>query len=190
MERKVITAAWEEARLHSLRFTMSDVTRRLRMSKSSLYKLVPSKDALIHEMQSYMIDTSNEKENRIMTSTAPVITKIRDMVQVYLEMMQPMAASGYLEDLRLLYPVEYDRWQEFYTEKVADVMQLLEQGVRDGIFRPVCLPVVQQCLYVSAVSLADTDFLKQYNLTHQQAVETLEDVLFYGLMQTKTDKAD
>ena len=127
MERKVITAAWEEARLHSLRFTMSDVTRCLRMSKSSLYKLVPSKDALIHEMQSYMIDTSNEKENRIMTSTAPVITKIREMVQVYLEMMQPMAASGYLEDLRLLYPDEYDRWQEFYTEKVADVMQLLEQ---------------------------------------------------------------
>ena len=149
MERKVITAAWEEARLHSLRFTMSDVTRRLRMSKSSLYKLVPSKDALIHEMQSYMIDTSNEKENRIMTSTAPVITKIREMVQVYLEMMQPMAASGYLEDLRLLYPDEYDRWQEFYTEKVADVMQLPGTGVRDGIFRPVCLPVVQQmpCTY-------------------------------------------
>lgn len=182
MEKKVIAAAWEEARLHSLRFTMSDVTRRLRMSKSSLYKLVPSKDILIHEMQNYMIDVFNETEQRILASSSPVITKIRGLVQAYLEMMQPMASSGYLEDLQIMYPNEYDRWQAFYTEKVADVMHLLEQGVSDGIFRPVCLPVVQHCLYISAVALADADFLKRYDLTYQQAVETLEDVLFHGLM--------
>ena len=190
MEKKVITAAWEEVRLHSLRFTMSDVTKRLRMSKSSLYKLVPSKDVLIHEMQQYMIDTFNQREQQILTAPAPVITKIRNLVQVYLEMMQPVTSSGYLEDLQIMYPDEYERWQCFYTEKVADVMRLLEQGATDGIFRPVCLPVVQHCLYVSAVALADTQFLKQYDLTYQQAVETLEDVLFYGLMVPKTDMDD
>ena len=184
MEQKVILAALEEVKLHGLRFTMADVTRRLRMSKSSLYKLVPSKDRLIEEMQSYIMDTFNAEAVQIQDASAPLVTKVQRFVRAYLDMMQPLTTSGYFEDLQLLYPDEYTRWQDFYKEKVQDVIGLLQKGVETGLFRPVSLPVVQHCLYVSAMALADPAFLARYDLTYQQAVETLEDVLFQGLISS------
>lgn len=118
MEQKVILAALEEVKLHGLRFTMADVTRRLRMSKSSLYKLVPSKDRLIEEMQSYIMDTFNAEAAQIQDASAPLVTKVQRFVRAYLDMMQPLTTSGYFEDLQLLYPDEYTRWQDFYKAKV------------------------------------------------------------------------
>ncbi|WP_294024071.1 TetR/AcrR family transcriptional regulator [uncultured Megasphaera sp.] len=185
MEQKVILAALEEVKLHGLRFTMADVTRRLRMSKSSLYKLVPSKDRLIETMQSYIMDTFNAQATQIQDASVPLVTKVQQFVRAYLNMMQPLTTSGYFEDLQLLYPDEYGRWQDFYKEKVQDVIGILQEGVETGLFRPVCLPVVQHCLYVSAMALADPAFLAHYDLTYQQAVETLEDVLFHGLVAVK-----
>ena len=143
MEQKVILAALEEVKLHGLRFTMADVTRRLRMSKSSLYKLVPSKDRLIEEMQSYIMDTFNAEAAQIQDASAPLVTKVQRFVRAYLDMMQPLTTSGYFEDLQLLYPDEYTRWQDFYKAKVQDVIGLLQKGVETGLFRPVSLPVVQ-----------------------------------------------
>ena len=185
MEQKVITAALEEVRVHGLRFTMADVTRRLRMGKSSLYKLVPSKDQLIADMQSYLMDTFNAQSRSIRSASLPLEEKVQKFVRAYLKMMQPLTASGYFEDLKLLYPDEYAHWEIFYREKVEDVIGLLQEGVEAGLIRPVRLPVVQHCLYVSAMALADPVFLQQYDLTYQQAVETLEDVLFHGIFAVK-----
>lgn len=185
MEQKVILAALEEVKVHGLRFTMADVTRRLRMSKSSLYKLVPSKDRLIEAMQSYIMDTFDAEGGRIRASSLPLADKVQQFIRAYLKMMQPLTTSGYFEDLQLLYPDESARWQIFYKEKVEDVIGLLQKGVENGLFRPVCLPVVQHCLYVSAMALADPVFLQRYDLTYQQAVETLEDVLFHGIVTAK-----
>ena len=47
MNEKVILAAIEEMKIHALRFTMEDLTKRLHMSKTSLYKIVNTKENLI-----------------------------------------------------------------------------------------------------------------------------------------------
>ncbi|MBR6889197.1 MAG: TetR family transcriptional regulator [Selenomonadaceae bacterium] len=47
MKNKIIAAALKEMEIHSLRFTMEDLTRRLHIGRNSLYKVVSSKDALI-----------------------------------------------------------------------------------------------------------------------------------------------
>ena len=182
MEKKVILAALEEVKVHGLRFTMADVTRRLRMSKSSPYKLVPPKDQLIKDMQSYIMDTFDADSARIRSSSLPLAEKVQQYVRAYLKMMQPLTTSGYFEDLQLLYPDESARWQTFYKEKVAEIIELMQEGVEDGLFRPVRMPVVQHCLYVSALALADPAFLQHYVLTDEEAVERLEDGLFHGVV--------
>lgn len=182
MEEKVILAAWEEVKRHSLRFTMSDVTRRLRMSKSSLYKLAPSKDELIHGMLDYVMEQFNREERKIEESNLPLMMGIHHFIQSYLSFVQPMFLTGFYNDLKLSYPEEALRWEKFYEEKVSDVMNLLQKGVTEGIFRPVSLPVVQHCLYVSAAALTDPEFLRKNNLTYEQAITTLQDLLFQGLL--------
>ena len=187
MEEKVILAAWEEVKLHSLRFTMSDVTRRLHMSKSSLYKLAPSKDELIHQMLNYIMDQFNREERKIEESNLPLMIQIHRFIQAYLSFVQIMFSTGFHSDLKLSYPDESLRWDKFYEEKVSDIVSLLQKGVSEGIFRPVSLPVVQHCLYVSAAALTDTDFLRKNNLTYEQAITTLQDLLFHGLLTKQNE---
>ncbi|MBQ6131972.1 MAG: TetR family transcriptional regulator, partial [Selenomonadaceae bacterium] len=53
MKNKIIAAALKEMEIHSLRFTMEDLTRRLHIGRNSLYKVVSSKDALIKSVIDY-----------------------------------------------------------------------------------------------------------------------------------------
>lgn len=53
MKQKIINAALTEMEIHSVRFTMEDLTRRLRIGRNSLYKIVSSKDALIKSVIEY-----------------------------------------------------------------------------------------------------------------------------------------
>ena len=53
MKDKIIAAALTEMEIHSLRFTMEDLTRQLHIGRNSLYKIVSSKDALIKSVIEY-----------------------------------------------------------------------------------------------------------------------------------------
>lgn len=47
MDEQLIAAAKEEMRLHSVKFTMDDIARKLHISKSTLYQKASSKAVLI-----------------------------------------------------------------------------------------------------------------------------------------------
>lgn len=44
MSTQLLQTADEELRLHSVKFTMDDIARKLRMSKSTLYQQASSKE--------------------------------------------------------------------------------------------------------------------------------------------------
>ena len=68
MKNKIIAAALKEMEIHSLRFTMEDLTRRLHIGKNSLYKIVSSKDALIKSVIEYKTTHFAETEEKILSS--------------------------------------------------------------------------------------------------------------------------
>lgn len=180
MDEKVILAALEEIKVHALKFTMSDVTRRLRMSKSSLYKLVDSKDKLITAIVTYLIHEFKRKEQVLLQGNESPRQKIMGLVQLYTQMFQGMD-NGVYGDLRCSYEAEWQRWSDFRAETVNHVMQLLQEGIDQQEFRPVNIAVVKQCLLVSSEALADSDFLQRNNLTCCMAIEQLSNLLFVGL---------
>ena len=59
---ELIRAAIEEIKIHSLRFTMEDLTRMLKVSKTSLYKFVALKDELVSAVVDEMISAFNREE--------------------------------------------------------------------------------------------------------------------------------
>lgn len=182
MKEKIIETAWEEAAVHSLRFTMADIARRAHMSKTSIYKVFASKDALVHEMLSYRIKTYQQdlKKGDIAGSLAK---QIRHFVECYINLMSPIFSSGLYRDLEFSYPEEYIKLEVFYGDQVDYVTNLLQKGVDAGEFRPINLAVVQRALYVSTEAMLDARFLASHNLTYKEAVENLEDLLFNGILE-------
>lgn len=182
LRERAVQAAWEEVRLHSLRFTMADVTRRLHMSKSSLYKIVSSKAELVHLMLDHIMCRFNGEEQRIRSSGQPIAEQIHCLIQAYLSLVEPMTLTDFYRELEMQYPREYERWQTFFHQKIDVTIDMLQQGVDAGVFRPISLQVLQRCLYASAAAITVPAFLKEHDLTYQEALESLEDILFHGLL--------
>lgn len=166
-----------------MRFTMADIARAMHMSKSSIYKLIDSKDALIHSMISYKIESFQDEMKSLDEADYDMIQKIKLFVKSYLEFIHPMMASGFYKDLEFSYPEEAQRLHEFYKEQVDYVGTLLQKGIEAGTFRPLPLSVIQHTLYVSTAAMLDENFLKENRLSYEQAIESLEELLFHGILQ-------
>lgn len=179
-EEKVILAALEEIKIHSLKFTMEDITRRLHMSKTSLYKKVASKDALIADIVTYIIETFNREEQKCLTPDMTIDEKNMALIQLYTDMVTPFS-NAVFRDLQFLYDAQWQRWQAFQKEKIDELMAILQEGIDAGIYRPVNMAVMRYTLEHTVSTLADASFLNDNKLTYSDAIQGLRDIILYGI---------
>ncbi|MBR1730238.1 MAG: TetR/AcrR family transcriptional regulator [Selenomonadaceae bacterium] len=95
MNEKVILAALEEMKIHALRFTMEDLTKRLHISKTSLYKIVDTKEKLIHEIINYLMKSFEEEEKNIKIQANSAKEKIIRFVDEYTKMFNFLESGAY-----------------------------------------------------------------------------------------------
>ena len=180
MEEKIILAALAEMKLHSFRFTMGDLARRMHVSKSTIYKVVSSKEELVHKVIDYLMAVFEQEKSRSQ-DTSSLEAKLRDFIRAYTHAFRYFE-HGIYSDLQMNYPQEWERWEKFRQERVAIFVKLLEDGIAQGVFRPVNVAVMQRSLLVLSDSFADNDFLNENNMTYSQAIESISDWLFKGIL--------
>ena len=182
MNEKVILAAIEEMKIHALRFTMEDLTKRLHMSKTSLYKIVDTKENLIHEILNYLMKSFETKEQIIFEEGKTVQEKITKFVDEYTRMFNFLASGAY-DDLRISYPNEWQLCEKFRQQKIKMLLQLINEGMSTGEFRQVNSIVLQHCLLLMSSMLSDSKFLSENDLTHSQAILSMRDLVFHGILK-------
>ena len=182
MDEKVVLAAIEEMKIHALRFTMDDLTKRLHMSKTSLYKIVDTKEKLIHEILNYLMKSFEEEEKLIREETKTAQEKVTRFVAEYTRMFN-FLESGVYEDLKNLYPNEWQLCEKFRQHRVEVLLQFINEGMLKGEFRQVNSIVLQRCLLLMSSMLADTKFLSENDLTYSQAIESMRDLIFHGILK-------
>ena len=180
MDEKIISASLDEIKIHAFRFTMDDLTRRLHMSKTSLYKIVGSKENLIHEIISYIIDefraTGAEVEN------FPPDQKIDRLVEAYAKLFSIFEYGSY-NDLQISYPDEWKRFEKFRDDAIEIFLTVVKNGISQNIFRPINLAVLKRCILTMASTLTDLDFLSKNDLTYSQAIKSFRDLILRGFLK-------
>jgi len=180
MNEKLIQATLDEIKVHSLKFTMDDLTRRLHISKTSLYKLVPSKEVLVTAVIRYLIDDFTQKEKAILQSDRDPHKKVLAIFHLYTKIVGSLRISLY-GDLFLFYEPQWKLWNDFQNERIEELLNLIRQGMEQGIYRETNLVVLKQCLLASLEAVSNSEFLAEHNLTSLQVIETLHLILFEGL---------
>lgn len=182
MEEKIILAALEEMKVHGFRFTMGDLTRRLHMSKTFLYKQIDSKEKLVAGILNYLMAKFEHEEKLISESELPLTEKLSCFVRAYAKTFQ-FLDHGIYNDLQSSYPQEWVRWENFRRQKVEVFLRRIREGIDKEIFRPINLAVVERFLLVMSSSLAEPSFLRENDLTYAQAIESLSDWMFHGIVK-------
>lgn len=180
MKEIIIAAALKEMEIHSLRFTMEDLTRRLHIGRNSLYKVVSSKDALIKSVVEYKIAHFAEAEEKILADEDASDTKIKKILQLYADTFGIMG-NHIGRDLQSMYPEVWDIWQEFHRRTIHKVIGLIKIDVDEELYRKVNLTVVEEILIVLFSAMGSSEFLNRINFSYKEAAETLGNLFLYGL---------
>lgn len=182
MRNRIIMAAVEEINLHGFKFTMSDLAKRLSISKTSLYEQFSSKNELVATLVDLAFADVREQENNIYKNDSlPIAEQIKAVLKVSPKIFGPFNECIY-DDLRSSYPEEWQLVAAFREERLECLSTLLKQGVKKKLIRPVNFIVVRQMIFGAVNQLFNERFLTDSNITYADAIAAMADVLVYGLL--------
>jgi len=175
-------AAAEEINLRGFKFTMSDLTKRLSISKTSLYEQFSSKNELVATLVAMAFTDVREQEDGIYKSSSlSIAEKITAVLRVNPKIFGPFNERIY-DDLRSSYPEEWQLVSAFRQERLECLSALLIKGMENNSIRSVNLVVVQQMILGAINQLFNYRFLTDSNITYADAMAAMADVLVYGLL--------
>ena len=180
-KEKILQATIQAFNQKGLKFTMDDIASILAMSKKTIYTIFKDKNTLFMEMVDYLFDTIKESESKIIEDdTLSTIEKIRRILGVMPESYKDI-------DLRQLYMLK-DKFPEIYRhveERLENgwetTIKLLEQGIEEGVIRPVNLLMFKMMMEASIEQFFQRDILIRAGMTYTQGLDEIVGILLDGV---------
>lgn len=180
MRNRIIMATVDEINLRGFKFTMSDLAKRLSISKSSLYEYFVSKDELISTILDIVLNDFQLQEEKIYNSNLSIIEKLKAVLTITPQTFEPFHNRVY-DDLKLTYKAEWEKVIKFRKGRMERLTSLLKQGIENGVIRQVNIGVFRQIVESTTNDLTNYQFSSNNNMTYLDAVSAMLDILIYGL---------
>lgn len=172
-----------------LKFTMDDIAGQLGMSKKTIYTVFQDKEALFLAMVDYLFDRIKESENEILQNEKmTTLEKIRKILCVLPESYQKVD-FGQLYLLRGKYPSTYAKVEERLETGWEGTIALLQQGMEEGVIRPVKIPIVKMMFEAALEQFFQRDILIQNKISYVDALQEVVDILVDGIAE-RTSKIE
>lgn len=182
MKDRIMRAFIEEIQDNGMKFTMDDLSRRLGISKRTLYEHFSSKaeilDAIIEQT---FLEMDEKTEQIIKDDRLSLVEKIKGVMTVL-----PTHFEFY--DLRV-----FDQMKRFFPEQWAKLdaalkddwltlRRLIEQGIEQGEVVPMNVSLLMKMIVNALDATLDQRFFLQNNITVSEALNSIVDVLLYGFI--------
>ncbi len=182
LRNRIMKAAMEEINQHGIKFTMSNLARRLGVSKSTLYENFNSKENLIGSIVDALFDDIRQQESSYFKDEhVSVKEKLKVLLVSNPRLFGPIN-DRVIDDIQRHMPDEWAKIQRFRDEKWQIIVKLLNQGIAEGSIRPINLAVVQKMFIGSTNEILNYSFLTQNNLAMNEALTNMADILIHGLL--------
>jgi len=193
LRERIISVAGELIDELGIKFTMSDLAARMAVSKHTLYEYFHSKEELISAIvDSFLLEVNQRHRKIIQDEKLTLADKIKSLTFIY-PMEQISHISRLLSDLHHYYPEErakVERYREEFWQLL--VATIFREGVESNYFKSVN-PAILQMLYNGITDQLLNNgfrFLPQNNITIQDALKAIQDIMLYGLVVEERRKAE
>lgn len=164
------------------RLSVGALAHRLRCSRSTLYAIAPSKEALfllveerllarIHATALARVERSVGPTARLEAYLAGALEVIRDIGTPYLVEVQAYAPARQL-------------LEAFQRATIAHLRSLIEDGIAAGVFEPVNAQLAAELLDAAAARIQDPRVLAEAGMSLAEAISDIVRVVTRGLMKT------
>lgn len=181
LKAKLLDAAKEEYKEKGLKFTMDDIASRLFISKKTIYKVFKDKTDLCIAMVDNIFEKIKECEKRVLENAKlSVKEKLRAVMSAMPDSIADIDFSQ-MYALREKYPEIFKRVQEKLESGWELTTELLNQGIREGVFRPVNISIFKHTFSAALEQFFSRDFLNENNLRYDDALCQITDLLISGI---------
>lgn len=182
----IVLAAAEELKSRGVKFTMSDLAKRLSLSKTTLYDYFATKSDLIQELVNRGIQDIQEQEEEIYKNTQlSTAEKIQRLLKINQKVLGPVYSRAIYDDFRHYYPHHYQQISDFRQESLDKLMALVRRGIEEHVLHPVNVSVFRQLIISALDDLYSFQFLEKNNMTYADALAAFADILLCGLLPQK-----
>lgn len=164
-----------------LKFTMDDIAAKLGMSKKTIYTVFEDKESLFLAMVDYMFDSIKESERQVVEDKElTTLEKIRTILCVLPESYREIDFRQ-LYLLREKYPRIYGRVEERLETGWETTIALLEQGMEEGVLRPIRIPILKLMLEAALEQFLQRDILLRSGISYVDALDEVVGILMDGI---------
>ena len=181
LREKILVSTMEVFNNKGLKFTMDDIAKNISISKKTIYKVFNDKEEMFLELVDYLFDGIKDAEMQVANDPSlSTLDKIRKILGVM--------PNSYMDiDFRQLYMLR-DKYPKIY-EKVEERLEngweltisLIEQGMKEGVVRPVKIPVLKMMFEASLEQFFRRDVLISNKMTYQDGLAEVVDIIIDGI---------
>ncbi len=164
--------------------TTDELAAAAGISKKTLYQYFESKESLFWEVMNQTMQELKDQVEEIMADeTLDFIDKLRRIIELRAEQLTRIRQPLVL-DVQRSFPALWKRVEEVRrTELEAYLDRLIDQGVREGVFRSDIDKRMLEMVYMSAVTgIINPERLAQLPYTAQEATEAIMRIIFTGVL--------
>lgn len=162
-------------------FTVSDLAQGLAISKRTIYEHFSSKEEIVESIVDSLIQHIQQREREIAEDgQLGVLEKIHQILICLPQELEKM-------DMRLLTDLKkfhYNQWEKldtFFREEWGIVSKLMEQGMAEGVIKPISLPLFID-LYLGAIQqMYDSRATVKHQMPLGELLKSIMDILLYGI---------
>jgi AcrR family transcriptional regulator len=175
-------AAMEEMNEQGTRFTMGMLAARLAISKRTLYEHFESKEVLIEAIvDAIILDLEMQRIAIVKDTGLDLADKLKRMLSVRPRIFTP-ADDRVKLDLRRQFPGLWAKARKSAEDQWILINNVLREGIAEGCFREIYVPVVQKMLRGAVDAIADEEFLMENKLSFHEMIGHVTDILIYGII--------
>lgn len=189
LEQKILEAAILVFHQKGMKFTMDDLAKQLEISKKTIYTVFLNKEALFYGMVDYMFDSIKASEQAIVEDESlSLLEKIKKILVVLPDGYRELDFSQ-LYRLKEKYPRIYKKVEYRLETGWETTISLLEQGMKEGVIRPIRIPIFKMMFEAALEQFFQRDILAMNQISYTEALDEVLAILVDGIIERKGDKA-
>ncbi|MGF7047887.1 AcrR family transcriptional regulator [Paenibacillus sp. DS2015] len=188
MKERIISETISLIQQRGFNFTLSDLVKRIAISKRTIYDHFVSKDDIIEQVIHRLILEIKEKEMQIAADVQ--LDELHKIEQILVSIPTEFARMG-THLLSELKHYHYDQWKmldSFLKEEWSIVLELMKQGIERGVIRNIHMSLFIE-LYLGAINqIYDASSSLKDELTMGDILQSVVDILLYGISAQQPER--
>ncbi|AQS58933.1 TetR/AcrR family transcriptional regulator [Desulforamulus ferrireducens] len=161
--------------------TVDELAALNNMSKRTIYRYFKSKEEIIEAVMEKLLKETEVEVFAALDKLDNPIDKMTMFVQIVSQRLRELTPV-LIRDLPIHYPQIWDKVEQFRTDKLIFLTQIMVEGSKQGYLKEINHTVVSASLLATVRAVVNPIFMMENNLSPEETFKTVMHTFLYGIV--------